>query len=574
MAAGRRIVPPALADLPRFLFAGLFGYAVYNALFTFGLDRTSVFSVALLVSLGPIFTLLLAALLRTDRVRLGQWVGVALATAGVALFVMAKSRAAGPYDPSGDLLSLLAAFLFAAYSLATRPLVARYGAAPATAWSALIGLACILPLAWPSVERQDWAGLSFRSWGSLFYASAISMLAGYTLWTWAIDRRGAARTAPYLFLIPIVTGALAALVFGERLGPVELAGATLVLAGTAIVRLAAGGPAVRVDEAASEASSERARPASNRRATRERHDRHRCERRERGEQRAMTYAIRREGEPVRLAEIATTPRGVDKHDAERRFAALLDELEDLQELLYAAGAQALLVVLQGMDTSGKDGAIRHVFASMDPQGVRVASFKQPTPLEQAHDFLWRVHKQVPEHGMAVVFNRSHYEGVIVERVKEIVPVRVWEARYAQINAFEELLVDSGTILVKCFLHISRDEQADRLRARERDVEKAWKLDPGDWQERARWEAYMAAYDEALTRCATPQAPWFIVPADKKWFRDLAVAQAVADALRPHRDAWLASLRVRSERELAAIAALRDGGDGDGGENGDGDGDSE
>jgi PPK2 family polyphosphate:nucleotide phosphotransferase len=212
-----------------------------------------------------------------------------------------------------------------------------------------------------------------------------------------------------------------------------------------------------------------------------------------------------------------------------------------------------------MDTSGKDGAIRHVFASMDPQGVRVASFKQPTPLERAHDFLWRVHQQVPEHGMAVVFNRSHYEAVIVERVKEIVPPRVWERRYAQINGFEDLLLDSGTILVKCYLHISRDEQAERLRARERDIEKAWKLDPGDWQERARWDAYMAAYDDALTRCATPRAPWFIVPADQKWFRDLAVAQAVADALRPHRDAWLAALRARSEREIAAIDALRDGG---------------
>jgi drug/metabolite transporter (DMT)-like permease len=268
MAAKRRIVPPAPGDLPRFLFAGLFGFAVYNALFTIGLDRTSVFSVALLVSLGPIFTLLLAALLRMDRVRLGQWAGVALATAGVALFVAAKSRAAGPYDPTGDLLSLLAAFLFAAYSLATRPLVARYGAAPATAWSALIGLACILPVAWPSVLRQDWADLSLRSWGSLVYASAISMLAGYTLWTWAIEQRGAARTAPYLFLIPIVTGVLAALFFGERLGPVEMAGAGLVLAGTAVVRLAAARPAVRLDDAAIvvgeplPAAGEPTRPAS------------------------------------------------------------------------------------------------------------------------------------------------------------------------------------------------------------------------------------------------------------------------------------------------------------------------
>jgi PPK2 family polyphosphate:nucleotide phosphotransferase len=272
----------------------------------------------------------------------------------------------------------------------------------------------------------------------------------------------------------------------------------------------------------------------------------------------MTWALRREGEPTRLAEIATTPHGIDKADAAQAFDALQDELKDLQELLYAAGTHALLVVLQGMDTSGKDGAIRHVFASMDPQGVRVAAFKQPTPLELAHDFLWRVHRQVPEHGMAVVFNRSHYEAVIVERVKEIVPVRVWEARYGQINGFEELLIDSGTILVKCFLHISRDEQAERLRAREEDVEKAWKLDPNDWAERARWDAYMAAYDEALTRCATPRAPWFIVPADKKWFRDLAVALVVADALRPHRDDWVAALTARSERELAAIRALREG----------------
>jgi PPK2 family polyphosphate:nucleotide phosphotransferase len=283
----------------------------------------------------------------------------------------------------------------------------------------------------------------------------------------------------------------------------------------------------------------------------------------------MTYAIRCDGAPVRLAEIATTPEGIAKDEAERSFKALADELEHLQELLYAAGTHALLVVLQGMDTSGKDGTIRHVFASMNPQGVRVAAFKQPTPLELAHDFLWRVHLQVPEHGMVVVFNRSHYEGVIVERVKELVPVRVWERRYAQINGFEELLIESGTILVKCFLHISRNEQAERLRARERDVEKAWKLSPADWTERARWDAYRAAYDEALTRCATEKSPWFVVPADKKWFRDLAVAQVVADALRPHRDAWLAALRARSERELAAIDALREGGDG-----GDDDGDSD
>lgn len=237
LAPRRTLAVPRRADLPRYLFVGLTGYALYNALFTVGLANTSVFSVALLVSMGPVFTLLIASVLGMERVRLGQWVGVVLATAGVALFVGDKLGGGIPYQPLGDGLSLLAAVLFAAYSIATGPLVARYGAPAATGWSALTGLLLILPVAWPAAVAQDWRGLSPGAVASLVYASAVSMLVGYTLWTWAIGRRGVARTTPYLFLIPVVTGAFSAVVFGEQFGPLKIAGAACVLTGTTLVRL-------------------------------------------------------------------------------------------------------------------------------------------------------------------------------------------------------------------------------------------------------------------------------------------------------------------------------------------------
>ena len=235
LALRRVPLRPVRADLPLFALAGLSGYAIYNAFFTVGLDRTSAFSVALLISLGPVFTLLFATLLGIERARRGQWLGVGCAAVGVAVFVGDKLR--GGVPAGGDLLSLLAAASFAVYSLATRPLVGRYGAPVTTAWSALIGLVAVAPFALPAATQQDWRGLSPGAWASLLYASAVSMLVAYALWAWAIERRGLGRTVPYLFLIPVVTGLLAALFLDERFGTLKLVGALLVLVGTALVRL-------------------------------------------------------------------------------------------------------------------------------------------------------------------------------------------------------------------------------------------------------------------------------------------------------------------------------------------------
>lgn len=272
----------------------------------------------------------------------------------------------------------------------------------------------------------------------------------------------------------------------------------------------------------------------------------------------MGFAIPVEpGTTVDLAQI--DPRqdgGLTKEEGVQHLKHLATELADLQELLYAAGERALLVLLQGMDTSGKDGAVRDVFAETSPIGVRAVGFKAPTADELAHDFLWRVHKAVPAKGMVAVFNRSHYEDVLVARVRELVPEAVWRPRYEQINDFEALLVESQTIVVKFFLHISKEEQEERLRAREENVTKAWKLSVGDWEERAYWGAYQEAYAEALTRCSTTAAPWYIVPADRKWFRNIAIAETLVGALRPYRDGWLAALEERGEEERAKIKALR------------------
>lgn len=272
----------------------------------------------------------------------------------------------------------------------------------------------------------------------------------------------------------------------------------------------------------------------------------------------MPHAIRLDGAtPVRLAAIDPDAHGgLEKTEGEARAAALADELGELQELLYAARRHAVLVVLQGMDASGKDGAVRHVFKEVNPAGCRVVPFKAPTPPELARDFLWRVHQQVPEKGLIVVFNRSHYEDVLAARVKGLVPEPVWRDRYGQINAFEHLLVANGTLVLKCFLHISKEEQEERLLARERDVAKAWKLNAGDWVDRRLWDAYRVAYEDALDATATPAAPWYVVPADRKWFRDLAIAELVVGALRPHRDGWQEDLRRRGEAELAAVHAAR------------------
>jgi PPK2 family polyphosphate:nucleotide phosphotransferase len=201
-----------------------------------------------------------------------------------------------------------------------------------------------------------------------------------------------------------------------------------------------------------------------------------------------------------------------------------------QDRLWAEERQSLLVVLQAMDTGGKDGTIKRLFRGMNPQGVRVTAFKAPTAEELAHDFLWRVHRATPRRGEIGVFNRSHYEDVVVVRVKQLAPEAVWRDRFARINDFEENLAAAGTRLVKLFLHISKEEQADRLRARLDDPTKRWKFNPADLRERARWDDYMAAYGEAIERTSTEVAPWFVIPADKKWYRTWAATTIVLEAL--------------------------------------------
>lgn len=248
--------------------------------------------------------------------------------------------------------------------------------------------------------------------------------------------------------------------------------------------------------------------------------------------------------------------GLNKEQGQARFAELNAELDALQEELYAAGTHSVLMVLQGMDTSGKDGTIRNVLLNLNPQGCRVESFKVPTEEELAHDFLWRVHKVVPRKGEFGVFNRSHYEDVVVVRVHDLVPKQVWQARYAQINQFEALLAASGTIVIKFFLHISKDEQEQRLREREQDVAKAWKLSAGDWREREHWDAYIAAYEDALRECSTEAAPWHIVPANRKWHRNLAVSAALVDTLKRYRPEWRAALDTMSQSRLAELQAYR------------------
>lgn len=248
--------------------------------------------------------------------------------------------------------------------------------------------------------------------------------------------------------------------------------------------------------------------------------------------------------------------GLKRKEAEQKTAQLIEELVELQELLYAVRQQSVLVILQGRDTSGKDGTIRHVLGPLNSQGCTVASFKIPTEEELAHDFLWRVHARTPPAGQIQIFNRSHYEEVLVVRVHQLVPKPVWRARYDHINAFERLLADSSTIILKFYLHISKDEQEERLLKRETDSIKAWKLSVGDWKEREYWDDYTAAYEDALNRCCTKHAPWFIVPADKKWFRNLAVAETLRDALMPYRKGWLAKLEEIGQERRKELEEYR------------------
>ena len=241
----------------------------------------------------------------------------------------------------------------------------------------------------------------------------------------------------------------------------------------------------------------------------------------------------RPGQHVRLAKV--DPRDTSelrggKRSAEAKLPGLRAELDRLQELFYADGRRGLLVVLQGMDTSGKDGTIRHVFEGVNPQGVHVGAFKTPTPEEQSHDFLWRIHPHAPAKGDIAIFNRSQYEDVLIARVHELVPKHVWSKRYRGINEFERELVDEGTTVLKFFLHISRDEQEERLRERLTDPTKHWKLSPSDARERSFWPQYTRAYEEMLARTTTAWAPWYIVPSDHKWFRNWLVSRVLVETL--------------------------------------------
>lgn len=241
----------------------------------------------------------------------------------------------------------------------------------------------------------------------------------------------------------------------------------------------------------------------------------------------------RPGKKIQLAEITT--RGKTLHDdrdaAEKEFYKLRDELIELQVRLYAEGKQKLLVVLQAMDAGGKDGTIRHTFKGVNPQGVRVTSFKKPSDEELAHDFLWRIHRAVPAKGMIGVFNRSHYEDVLVVRVHDIVPESVWRPRYETINHFEESLTGSGTTILKFFLHISKKEQKERFQDRLDEPDKHWKFDHGDLEKREFWDDYQTAFEDMLNNCTTQHAPWYVIPADQKWYRNLAIMRVMVDTLK-------------------------------------------
>lgn len=208
----------------------------------------------------------------------------------------------------------------------------------------------------------------------------------------------------------------------------------------------------------------------------------------------------------------------------------LRRLEDLQTLLYASKKHALLIILQAVDCGGKDGTIRHVMSGVNPQGCRVTSFRTPSAEEDAHDFLWRIHKAIPDRGEIGIFNRSHYEDVLVVRVHKLVPEAVWSERYDQINHFERILADNSVKILKFFLHISKKEQKKRIQERLKDPTKNWKLSPADFKERKYWNDYMGAYEDALRYCNTPWAPWYIIPSNKNWFRNLAVSHIIVKAM--------------------------------------------
>ena len=238
------------------------------------------------------------------------------------------------------------------------------------------------------------------------------------------------------------------------------------------------------------------------------------------------------GEKLKLAGIdpAQTAEHASAEDALPEIQKHVARMDELQALLYADGNQSLLVVLQALDAAGKDGVVRHLFSGMNPQGTRVYGFKQPSADEAAHDFLWRAHQRTPARGEVAVFNRSHYEDVLVVRVHQLVPKAVWSKRYALINDFEKLLDENGTRILKFFLHISPEEQLLRFKQRLDDPARNWKISEGDYSEREFWTDYVEAYEEALSKTSSKEAPWYVIPANHKWFRNLAISQIIADTM--------------------------------------------
>jgi PPK2 family polyphosphate:nucleotide phosphotransferase len=235
--------------------------------------------------------------------------------------------------------------------------------------------------------------------------------------------------------------------------------------------------------------------------------------------------------PIRLKDFNPGfHEGLDKEDARKKTARLCERIGELQQLLYANGKQALLLVLQGMDTSGKDGTVKHVLDAVNPAGVETANFKAPTREELAHDFLWRIHKAIPRSGNIGVFNRSQYEDVLIVRVLKLQPTQVWRARYDQINAFEKHLCANNVLVLKFFLHISKAEQTERFKARLADPRKNWKFEPEDLKMRAHWSKFMKAYEDAINFCSTHYAPWHIIPANHKWYRNYAIAKIIVKSL--------------------------------------------
>ena len=237
-----------------------------------------------------------------------------------------------------------------------------------------------------------------------------------------------------------------------------------------------------------------------------------------------------------------------KNEALEILAVNQKKLAELQYKLYAENKQSLLLVLQALDAGGKDGTINHVLAPMNPQGCRVHGFKAPTPEEQAHDFLWRIHLNAPKNGEVVIFNRSHYEDVLIARVHNLVPKQVWSQRYDFINGFERFLATNNTKIIKFFLYISKDEQLRRFESRLDEPDKHWKISEGDYKERQYWDGYIAAFEDAMTKCTTKDAPWFIIPANQKWFRNLAVSEIVVETLE--------SMKMKTPKPTVDIDEIR------------------